>query len=164
MQRQRSDNSDKTKRFWLHPAENMIPLLSNTVSVLQRAEKEENYAKYLNNRVYRCGLLRRGDSFAYRTATAWGCRVCRWMLGKRSQGVRAGGAEKRQCEIAAWKPQSVRSPLVFILSFIVPGSHGPFLFQKQFIAHRQAGSHPESTIDACLCPKLTACVAFDDTN
>lgn len=88
-------NSDKTKRFRLHPAENMIPLLSNAVSVLQRAEKEENYAKYLNNRVYRCGLRRRGDSFAYRTATAWGCRVRRWMVEKvtGSQSGQVGGGE-----------------------------------------------------------------------
>lgn len=166
MQRQRSESQIRQKgsgctrlRTWSHCCQTRWVYFKGL-------KRSRNYAKYLNNRVYRCGLRRRGDSFAYRTATAWGCRVCRWMLGERSQGVSPGrlGAEKRQCEIAACKPQSFRSPLVFILFFIVPASHGLFWFQKHFIAHRQAGSHPESTIDACLWPKLTACVAFDDTN
>lgn len=74
----------------------MIPLLPNAVSVLQRAEKEENYAKYLGNRsmssLERIDVVYGGEVTALLTGqpqrgdaeSAGGCS------GKRSQGVRAG--------------------------------------------------------------------------
>lgn len=80
LQRQRSED----KRFLLRSAQNLIPVLSNTASALQRAEiwrktrpniwelaSRPRWGAQMWFTVY-CTVYW-GESFVYQTATVWGC-------------------------------------------------------------------------------------------
>lgn len=150
MQRQRSESQIRQKgsgctrlRTWSHCCQTRWVYFKGL-------KRSRNYAKYLNNRVYRCGLRRRGDSFAYRTATAWGCRVRRWMVEKvtGSQSGQVGGGET-----SVWNSclQSAEFPFTFGLHFIFHCSRFSWSFLiSEALYCSQAGRKSSWEHNRCL--------------